>query len=122
SIGGVSLGRAGRGSTVVLPDPGHPDYPSGPALAAAALETVPLEPLDGWQPDFSRAPRDEVAALSLNAPSNPCAAVVRDGTFERAIQYARGTGSAVVHDFAYADLLFDGREPRSFLATPAATD
>src|SRR5438094_6455414 len=118
----LSLVLAERGSTVVLPDPWYPDYPSGPALAGAALETVPLEPLDGWQPDFSRAPRDEVAALYLNYPSNPCAAVVRDGTFERAIEYARETDAAVVHDFAYADLLFDGREPRSFLAVPGAKD
>src|SRR5947208_217137 len=85
-------------------------------------ETVPLEPVDGWQPDFSRAPRGDVAALYLNYPSNPCAAVVRDGTFECAIEYARETHAAVVHDFAYADLLFDGRAPRSFLATPEAKD
>jgi aminotransferase len=107
---------------VVLPDPWYPDYPSGPALAGAALETVPLDPLVGWQPDFSRVPREDVAALYLNYPSNPCAAVVRNGTFERAIEYARETDAAVVHDFAYADLLFDGRKPHSFLATPGAKD
>jgi aspartate/methionine/tyrosine aminotransferase len=118
----LSLVLAERGSTVVLPDPWYPDYPSGPALAGAALETVPLDPLVGWQPDFSSAPREDVAALYLNYPSNPCAAVVRDGTFERAIEYARETDAAVVHDFAYADLLFDGREPHSFLATPGAKD
>src|SRR5205085_10418681 len=118
----LSLVLAERGSTVVLPDPWYPDYPSGPALAGAALATVPLDPLDGWQPDFSRAPREDIAALYLNYPSNPCAAAVRDGTFERAIDYARETDAALVHDFAYADLLFDGRKPRSFLATPGAKD
>jgi aminotransferase len=118
----LSLALAERGSTVVLPDPWYPDYPSGPALAGAALETVPLDQLNDWQPDFSRAPRDDVAALYLNYPSNPCAATVRDGTFERAIEYARETDAAVVHDFAYADLLFDGRRPRSFLATPGVKD
>src|SRR5204863_5858797 len=75
-----------------------------------------------WQPDFARAPRERVAALYLNYPSNPCGVVVRDGTFERAIAYAQETGAAVVHDFAYADLLFDGRRPRSFLATPGAKE
>src|SRR5438067_6930552 len=118
----LSLVLAERGSTVVLPDPWYPDYPSGPALAGAALATVPLDPLDGWQPDFSRAPREDIAALYLNYPSNPCAAAVRDGTLERAIDYARETDAALVHDFAYADLLFDGRKPRSFLATPGAKD
>jgi aminotransferase len=118
----LSMVLAEGGSTVVLPDPWYPDYPSGPALAGAALETVPLDPAADWQPDFSRAPRGEVAAVYLNYPSNPCAAVVRDGTFERAIEYARATNAAVVHDFAYADLVFDGRRPRSFLATPGAKD
>src|SRR5207237_10935589 len=44
------------------------------------------------------------------------------GAFEGAIEYARATGAAVVHDFAYGDLVFDGREPRSFLATPGAME
>jgi aminotransferase len=118
----LSMALAERGSTVVLPDPWYPDYPSGPALAGADLATVPLDPADDWQPDFSRAPRGDVAAVYLNYPSNPCAAVVRDGTFEQAIAYARETDAAVVHDFAYADLLFDGRAPRSFLATQGAKD
>src|SRR5437773_903765 len=122
----VDLGRGnpetGPPQTVVLPDPWYPDYPSGPALAGAELATVPLDPAAHWQPDFARAPRDGVAALYLNYPSNPCGAVVRDGTFERAIDYAHETDAAVVHDFAYADLLFDGRGPQSFLATPGAKD
>jgi L-glutamine---4-(methylsulfanyl)-2-oxobutanoate aminotransferase len=118
----LCLALAERGSSVVLPDPWYPDYPSGPALAGAKLETVPLDPGAAWQPDFSRAPRGNVAALYLNYPSNPCSVVVRDGTFAAAIAYASETGAAVVHDFAYADLVFDGREPRSFLATPGAKD
>src|SRR5437764_12610641 len=118
----LSMVLGERGSSVVLPDPYYPDYPSGPGLAGAALETVPLDAADHWQPDFSRAPRENVAALYLNYPSNPCAVVVRDGTFERAIAYAQETGAAVVHDFAYADLVFDGRRPQSFLATPGAKE
>lgn len=108
--------------TIVLPDPWYPDYPSGVALAAARLATVPLEPAAGWAPDFSRAPRADVAALYLNYPSNPCGVVVREGVFEQAVAYAGTTGAAIVHDFAYGDLLFDGRTPRSFLATPGAKE
>jgi aminotransferase len=118
----LSLVLAERGSTVVLPDPWYPDYPSGPALAGAALETVPLDPASNWQPDFSRAPRGDVAALYLNYPCNPCAVVVGEGTFEAAIEYARSVDAVVVHDFAYGDLVFDGREPQSFLATPGAKE
>src|SRR5947199_4007836 len=118
----LSLVLAEEGQTVVLPDPYYPDYPSAPALAGARTGLLPLDPSRRWAPEFSRAPADGVAAVYLNYPSNPCAVAVPDGAFEQAIEYAHATGAAVVHDFAYGDLLFDGREPRSFLATPGAKD
>jgi aminotransferase len=118
----LSLVLAERGQTVVLPDPWYPDYPSGPALAGAAVDTVPLDPDDGWQPDFGRAPRENVAAVYLNYPSNPAAVAAPDGAFEEAVAYAQTTGAAIVHDFAYGDLVFDGREPKSFLATAGAKE
>ena len=83
---------------------------------------MPLDPAAGWAPDLERAPRDDVGALYLNYPSNPCAACVPDGAFEAAIEFAEQTGAAVMHDFAYGDLVYDGRTPRSFLATPGARE
>src|SRR3954451_16937963 len=118
----LCLVLAEEGQTVVLPDPYYPDYPSGPALAGARSGLLPLLPSDGWKPDFSRAPTEGVAAVYLNFPSNPCAVAVPPGTFEEAVGYAQGTGAAVVHDFAYGDLVFDGRQPQSFLATPGAKE
>ena len=64
----LCLALAERGSTVVLPDPGYPDYPSGVAMAAAELGTLPL---DGARPRWDDAPRDDVAAVFLNYPANP---------------------------------------------------
>jgi aminotransferase len=118
----LALVLAERGSTIVLPDPYYPDYPSGPALAAARTGYVPLDREAGWAPDFGAAPRDDVSCVFLNYPSNPCAACVPDGAFEDAVAWARETGAAVMHDFAYGDLVFDGRQPQSFLATPGARD
>jgi aminotransferase len=118
----LCLALAEEGQTVVLPDPYYPDYPSGPALAGAEIAYVPLDPGNGWPPDFSQAPTDDVAAVYLNFPSNPAAVAVPDGAFANAVAYAEATGAAVVHDFAYGDLVFDGREPKSFLATPGAKD
>ena len=118
----LSLALADEGETIVLPDPYYPDYPSGPALAGARTGMVPLDPTAGWSPDFAAAPRDDVAAVYLNYPSNPCAAAVPDGAFEAAVEYAHETGAAVVHDFAYGDLVFDGRKPTSFLSTPGARE
>ena len=74
----------------------------------------------GWAPDLDAAPA--AAALYLNYPSNPCAVCVAPGTFEAAVRWAGRTGGAVVHDAAYIDIVFDGRRPESFLATPGARD
>src|SRR3954470_10775159 len=108
-----------RGETIVLPDPGYPDYRSAVALAAA--RHVPLALLSDARPDWDRAPR-EAAALYLNYPSNPVAAYAPDGVFEEAIAWAERSGAWVMHDFAYGDLVFDGRRPASFLAVDGARE
>jgi aminotransferase len=116
----LALVLAERDHTVLLPDPYYPDYPSGIALAGAEMALLPLDPAAGWQPDLETAP--SAAALYLNFPSNPCAVCAGPGVFAAAVDYANRTGTAIVHDAAYADLVFDGRRPVSFLATPGARD
>ncbi|HZO33726.1 MAG TPA: aminotransferase class I/II-fold pyridoxal phosphate-dependent enzyme [Gaiellaceae bacterium] len=116
----LPLALAEEGDTILLPDPYYPDYPSGLALAGARLELVELDPGRDWSPTLEDAPR--AAALYLNYPSNPCAVCVSPGTFEDAVAWANRSGGAVVHDAAYIDLVFDGRRPASFLATPGAKD
>jgi L-glutamine---4-(methylsulfanyl)-2-oxobutanoate aminotransferase len=115
----LCLALAERGSTVVLPDPGYPDYPSGVAMAAARLGTLPL---DAGRPVWEEAPRNDVAAVYLNYPSNPCAVCAPGSVFADAVAFAGETGAAIVHDFAYGDLVFDGRRPESFLAEPGAKE
>jgi len=107
------------GETIVLPDPGYPDYRSAVALAAA--QHVPLALLDDGRPDWDTAP-PEAAALYLNYPSNPLAACAPAGVFEEAIEWAHRSGAWVMHDFAYGDLVFGGRKPASFLAVDGARE
>jgi aminotransferase len=104
-----ALCAVGRGGTIVLPDPGYPDYFSAVALADA--RTLPLSDFDVT-----------ADALYLNFPSNPTAAAVPDGLFEEAVRWAGRTGAWILHDFAYGDLVFDGRKPQSFLATEDARE
>ena len=108
-----------RGGAIVLPDPGYPDYRSAVALAAA--RHVALQLLADGRPDWDAAPED-AAALYLNYPSNPVAAAAPDGVFDEAIAWAHRAGAWVLHDFAYGDLVFDGRRPRSFLAAEGARE
>jgi aminotransferase len=108
-----------RGEAIVLPDPGYPDYRS--AVATAAAEHVGLPLREDGRPDWDAAPA-RAAALYLNYPSNPIAACVADGVFAETIEWARRTQTWVLHDFAYGDLVFDGRRPQSFLATDGARE
>jgi aminotransferase len=98
-----------RGGTIVLPDPGYPDYFSAVALAGAT--NVPFSGFDTG-----------ADAMYLNYPSNPTAATVPDGVFDEAVRWAERHGAWVMHDFAYGDLVFDRRSPTSFLATPGASE
>jgi aminotransferase len=118
----VAMCLAERGSIILLPDPGYPDYTSGVALAAAREGRVRLDPESDFAPDLAGAPREDVAALYLNYPSNPCAASAPPGLFAEVVRWAGETGAFVLHDFAYADLVFDGIRPASFLAEPGARE
>ena len=95
------------GGTIVLLDPGYPDYFSAVALAGA--NDVPFDGFDV-----------AADAMYLNFPSNPTAATVPDGLFAEAVQWAERSEAWVLHDFAYGDLVFDGRRPQSFLAVEGA--
>jgi aminotransferase len=116
----LALSLAQRGDTILLPDPYYPDYPSGAALAGAQIGLLPLDPAAGWAPDLDAAPA--AAAAYLNYPSNPCAVCAPPGLFEEMVAFGQRTGTTVIHDAAYIDLVFDGRKPESFLATPGAKE
>ncbi len=116
----LCLALADRGETVLLPDPYYPDYLSGVALAEAKVGLLRLDADNAFSADLDSAP--SAAALFLNYPSNPCAACAPPGAFEAMVDYAQRTGTPVVHDAAYIDLVFDGRRPASFLATPGAKE
>jgi L-glutamine---4-(methylsulfanyl)-2-oxobutanoate aminotransferase len=98
-----------RGGRIVLPNPGYPDYFSAVALAGA--QVVSFSGFD--------TPGD---AMYLNFPTNPTATAAPDGVFEDAVDWARRHDAWVLHDFAYGDLVFDDRTPRSFLAADGARD
>ncbi len=100
-----------RGETILLPDPGYADYPSAVALAGAR---------GGSFTGFNSI--EPAAALYLNYPGNPTAEAAPPGVFEEAVSWADRTGAVVLHDFAYGDLVFEGRRPESFLAVDGARE
>ncbi len=123
----VALATAQQGDTVLLPDPGYPDYLSGVALAGARAVALPLEATAGWQPDWGAVDPADLAGAALvclNYPSNPCSVVAAPGTFEEAVARAARHGAVLLHDLAYGFLSFDAHGPtaRSILEVPGARE
>ncbi len=116
----LSLLAANEGDTVLVPDPGYPDYDAGIALAGARRVTYPLTRQAGYQPDFAHMP--DARLLFLNYPHNPTGALATAETLRGAAEWTRRTGSLLAHDLAYGDIVFDGGRAQSLLAEPGARD
>lgn len=113
------------GDTILVPDPGYPDYLSGVALAKAQFETMPLIAENKFLPDYTKID-DSIAEraklMFLNYPNNPTGATASKDFFDATIQFANKHNILVVHDFAYGAIGFDGQKPVSFLQADGAKD
>ena len=113
------------GDAALVPAPSYPIHIHAPMLAGASVFQVAMAPdqdlFANLADAYARAsPRPRVLLLSF--PHNPTTATVELEFMERVVQFAREREILVVHDFAYADLAFDGHEPPSILQVPGATD
>nr|WP_106783355.1 pyridoxal phosphate-dependent aminotransferase [Lysinibacillus timonensis] len=126
-IGLVELPMAilNPGDSMLLPDPGYPDYLSGVVLGDVTFDTMPLLEENEFLPDYN-ALTDEVKSraklMYLNYPNNPTGATANLPFFEETVQFAKDHKLAVVHDFAYGAFGFDGEKPVSFLQAEGAKD
>jgi LL-diaminopimelate aminotransferase len=121
----VALIALDPGDLCLAPDPGYPPYTSGPLFAGSEPYYLPLEEENGFLPDLDSIPDDVLARanlLFLNYPNNPTGAIVREGYFELAVEFARANDLIVVHDSAYSEICFEGYRAPSFLETPGAKD
>jgi LL-diaminopimelate aminotransferase len=112
-------------SVALAADPGYPVYTGGPLLAGAEAVLMPLLPERGFAPDLDAIGGDVASRarlMYLNYPNNPTGAVVPDGLFERAVEFAREHDVLVVHDASYTETTFDGYVAPSFLETPGAKE
>src|SRR5688572_9081271 len=113
------------GDSVLVPEPTYPIHTYAPMLAGANVIRVPLS-LDA---DFFRnlteafdntSPSPRVVIVSF--PHNPTTATVELEFFERLVQFAKRNDVLIVHDMAYADLVFDAERAPSLLQVPGAKD
>ncbi|HSJ37581.1 MAG TPA: pyridoxal phosphate-dependent aminotransferase [Planococcus sp. (in: firmicutes)] len=113
------------GDLMLLPDPGYPDYLSGAPLAGAEFETMSLTAENGFLPDYNQVSEDvkkRTKLMYLNYPNNPTGAVATQQFFDETVKFAKENDIAVVHDFAYGAVGFDGVKPPSFLKSEGAKE
>ncbi|KEZ52673.1 pyridoxal phosphate-dependent aminotransferase [Metabacillus indicus] len=113
------------GETVLVPDPGYPDYWSGVELARARMEYMPLLKENEFLPDYSKLSekaKADAKLMFLNYPNNPTGAVASRSFFDDTVAFAEENDICVVHDFAYGAIGFDGKKPVSFLESEGAKE
>jgi alanine-synthesizing transaminase len=120
----MMLALVGPGDTALVPSPSYPIHIWGPILAGAAVHYVRLGPQQDFFANLQAAweqawPRPRVVVVSF--PHNPTTACVDSAFMHALVDWAREHDVLVVHDFAYADLGFDGQPP-SILQVPGAKD
>ncbi|WP_281864715.1 pyridoxal phosphate-dependent aminotransferase [Planomicrobium okeanokoites] len=111
--------------SLLLPDPGYPDYMSGAPLAGIDMDLMTLKSENGYLPDYSELEQktlDRASMMYLNYPNNPTGAVATKEFFDDTVQFAKTNGIAVVHDFAYGAIGYEGVKPPSFLQSEGAKD
>ena len=111
------------GDSALVPSPSYPIHIQAPIFAGASVTRVPMgadeDLFANLEEAWERAqPKPRVVMLSF--PHNPTTATVDLAFMERVVAFAREHELLVVHDFAYADLAFDGYEPPSILQVPGA--
>ncbi len=125
AIFNLNLAFLDPGDYALAADPGYPVYTGGPWLAGAEPVLMALDPDRGFVPDLGAFDVDVVRRaklMYLNYPNNPTGAIAPVGFFEEVVDFARANDILVVHDMAYSEIVFDGYEAPSFLATPGAKD
>ncbi|MEN9801736.1 MAG: LL-diaminopimelate aminotransferase [Actinomycetota bacterium] len=124
-----------RGDAAIVPSPSYPIHIYGPLFAGADLRQVPMRSLSDprvqtdFEGDFFESletaydvgwPKPRVLVISF--PHNPTGSCVDLPFMQRVVDFCRERNMIVVHDFAYADVGFDGYHPPSILQAEGAKE
>ena len=121
----LALATVDRGDAVLVPNPSYPIHTYGFVIAGADIRHVPLVPGGDFFAELEKAiktswPKPKM--LVLNFPGNPTAQCVDLDFFVKVVAIAKEHGIWVIHDLAYADIVFDGYVAPSILQVPGAKD
>jgi LL-diaminopimelate aminotransferase len=112
------------GDYVLMTTPGYPVFGTHAKYYGGRVHNLPLTEANGFVPDLKAIPAEvlkRAKVLVLNYPNNPTGASATPEFFARAVEFARTHRLVIIHDAAYAALVFEGK-PLSFLAIPGAKE
>ncbi len=112
------------GDVVLMTVPGYPVFGTHAKYYGGVVHNLKLTAENNFLPDLKSIPADVLAkakVLVINYPNNPTGASATKEFFVEVVAFAKKNNLVVIHDFAYAALVFEGK-PLSFLATPGAMD
>jgi alanine-synthesizing transaminase len=121
----LALAIVEPGDVALVPNPTYPIHAYSVVIAGGDVRHVRLGPDEDFFANLMAAFREswpQPKLLILSFPHNPTAAVVEPDFFAKVVAFAQDNDLIVVHDFAYADLTFDGYQAPSFLQTPGAKE
>lgn len=125
-ISHLALALVRAGDTVIVPDPAYPVHAQGFEIAGANIRRVPLQTpaqfLFDLEEEIVKGPDRPIRALVLNFPCNPSGCCVELSFFEKIVELAVKHSFWVIHDFAYADLVFDEYRAPSILQVQGAKE
>ena len=124
-IAHLTLATLERGDIVLVPNPSYPIHIYGPVIAGADIRHVRMTPGVDFIAELERAIHESFPKpkmLIINFPSNPTTQCVELGFFDKIVALARSHDIMVVHDLAYADIVFDGWRAPSVLQVAGAKD
>jgi alanine-synthesizing transaminase len=124
-LGHLALAILGPGDVVLCPSPTYPIHQYSVIIAGGDLRSVPLLPGEGFLDRLIDAVKQswpKPKLLILNYPHNPTTETVTLDFFHKVADFAREHELLVVHDLAYADIVFDGYVAPSFMQVPGVKD
>ena len=124
-IAHFALAALETGDTVLCPNPTYPIHAYSVIIAGGEIHSVPLRSDSDFFEDMTavyQQVRPRPKMIIVNFPHNPTTRVVDLGFFKRLVDFAREHHIMVVHDLAYADIVFDGYRAPSLLQVPGAKE
>jgi alanine-synthesizing transaminase len=113
------------GDVVITPNPTYPVHPYSAIIAGGDVRGVPVGPGQNFFENLIQATRQtwpRPKLLIISYPHNPTTEVVDVHFFQKIVDYAKEHNIMVIHDFAYADLVFDGYKAPSMMQVKGAKD